>query len=390
MKWSGFALLIGGLIGTASAGFLYALEWATSTREQNFWLIYMLPLAGGVVGLVYHYFGQSVEAGNNLLIRTIQKPKERIPFLMAPFVFAGTIVSHLFGGSVGREGTALQMAGSIADQFSKPFGLTKKERKIAIIAAVAAGFGSVFATPLAGAVFALEFFIVGRVNYRAIFPAFLTAIVANEVTHLWQAHHATYHISSTPYISFKLMFYSLLAGVVFGLCAKLFVLFMQKMTVIYSRLISYAPLRPVVGGLLVVAGVLAIQSTKYIGLGIPTIQLAFSEQLPVYDFLLKIIFTVVTLAAGFKGGEVTPLFFIGATLGNALSLFLPIPLDVLSGMGFLAVFAGATNTPMACLLMGIEMFGVENAVYFAIASIVAYVVSGKSSIYSEQKMDEKM
>lgn len=381
-------MIIGSFIGSASAGFLISLDWVTNFREDHIWMIAFLPVAGLLIGLLYHYYGRNVEAGNNLLIDNIHNPKDIIPLRMAPFVYLGTIVTHLFGGSAGREGTAIQMAGSIADQFSKPFRLSSSDRKILLIAAVAGGFGSVFGTPLAGAIFGMEFFLLGRIRYNAIFPAFLTAAFADWITKLWQAKHTHYHIDFVPELSLPNLLYAIIAGLIFGICASTFSKLMHKTSDIFRTKIQYPPLRPVVGGIIVAAAVFLIGSTKYIGLGIPVIVESFSNQLPSYDFALKMIFTIITLSAGFKGGEVTPLFFIGATLGNALALFIPLPLALLAGMGFVAVFAGATNTPIACTIMAIELFGVECGVYVAIACVVSYLLSGNTSIYKNQQIGE--
>lgn len=388
LKWTFICTFIGILIGTTSAVFLQSLNWATNFRENNLWLITLLPIAGFLIGLLYHYYGKDIEAGNNLLIDTIHQPKHIIPFRMAPFIYIGTIATHFFGGSAGREGTALQMAGSIADQFSKPFRLSVVERKILIIAAVAGGFGSVFGTPLAGAVFAIEFYLIGRIRYNALFPAFITAIIADTVTRLWQTPHTHYHINTIPTISFINIVYAILAGIFFGLCASAFSQLIHKTGNIFKSNISYPPLRPLVGGIIVAFAVWAIGTTKYIGLGIPTIVQSFNEQLPAYDFIVKMTLTIITLSAGFKGGEVTPLFFIGATLGNALGLFIPLPTGLLAGMGFVAVFAGATNTPIACSMMAIELFGIECGVYVAIACVVSYLFSGHNSIYGQQVIGE--
>lgn len=384
IKWTLICLIIGICIGSSSAGFLQSLEWATNIRETHIWLITLLPLGGFLIGLLYHYLGKDIESGNNLLIDTIHQPKKIIPFRLAPLVYIGTIATHFFGGSAGREGTALQMAGAIADQFSQSFRLSTRERKILLIAAISAGFGSVFGTPIAGAIFGLEVILIGRLKYDALYPAFAASVIADLVTKLWKTEHTLYHINFVPDISFLNIFYIIIAGIIFGVCAAIFSKTLHKTSTIFKSKIAYPPFRPFIGGIIVALSVWILGTTKYIGLGIPTIVQAFDQPLPAYDFMLKMLFTFITLAAGFKGGEVTPLFFIGATLGNAICYFIPLPLELLVGMGFVAVFAGATNTPIACSIMGIELFGTDCGIYAAIACIVAFLISGHNSIYNKQ------
>jgi H+/Cl- antiporter ClcA len=387
-KWLAISLILGLFIGTASAGFLYSLDWVTAYRESHLWIIALLPIGGLGIGLLYHYYGKDIQGGNNVLIESIQTPTKTIPFKMVPFIYIGTIVTHLLGGSAGREGTALQIAGAIADQWSKPLRLTTDDRKILLIASIAAGFGAVFGTPLAGAIFALELAFIGRVKYNALWPSFAVAIIADRVTLLWNISHNHYPIQGIPTISYTNILYVILAGLVFGFGAKAFIYGMHWTSKLFKSFIKYPPLRPFVGGVLLVIIIWLWGTTKYIGLGIPTITLSFHQQLEWYDFAIKMGLTILTLAAGFKGGEVTPLFFIGAALGNALSLFIPLPMSLLAGMGFVAVFAGATNTPLACCMMAIELFGIECGLYTSIACVLAYIASGHRSIYKLQTLAE--
>jgi len=385
LKWSFICLLIGGFTGSASAVFLWTLEWATNYREANLWIIALLPIAGFIIGLSYHLFGKSVVKGNNLLLEEFHSPKKIIPLKMAPLVFLGTILTHLFGGSAGREGTAVQIGGAIADQFTKIFKLSNFDRKIILIAGISAGFSSVFGTPLAGAIFALEVMVIGRIKFDAILPSFLAAIFANYFCNIWQiSHHTHYHISTISEITPSTILWSLLAGIIFGLVSLLFSKSTYFWGDLFKKHIHYPPLRPLIGGAILAIIVYLMGTTKYIGLGIPTIIDAFNVDLNSYDFFLKLVLTSFTLGAGFKGGEVTPLFFIGATLGNMLIWFIPLPMGLLAGMGFVAVFAGATNTPIACTIMGIELFGIESGVFIALACTTSYLFSGHSGIYSSQ------
>ena len=385
LKWSFIALLIGAFTGSASAVFLWTLEWATNYREANMWIIALLPIAGLVIGLSYHYYGESVVKGNNLLIDEYHSPKKIIPFKMAPLVFIGTILTHLFGGSAGREGTAVQIGGAIADQFTKIFKLSNLDRKIILVAGISAGFSSVFGTPLAGAIFALEVMVIGRIKFDAIIPSFLAAIVANYFCDVWQiSHHTHYTISTIAELTPATVLWSLLAGIIFGLVSLLFSKSTHFWGNLFKKNIKYPPLRPVIGGATLAVTWYLMGTTKYIGLGVPTIVDAFNIDLNSYDFFLKLLFTSFTLGAGFKGGEVTPLFFIGATLGNVLIWFIPMPMPLLAGMGFVAVFAGATNTPIACTIMGIELFGIESGVFMALACTTSYLFSGHSGIYASQ------
>ena len=383
--WFLIACSVGILSGIGSAALLASLEWATDFRESNLWIIALLPFGGFLSGWLYHNYGKTVEGGNNLLLEEIHNPKNIIPLRMATLVLLGTTLAHLFGGSAGREGTALQISASLADQLTKIFKFQPRDRQILLMAGLSAGFSSVFGTPLAGTIFGLEVLAIGKINHNALFPCLIAAIVGDRITLSLGLHHTAYrHASLIPAINLMEIIYAILAGIAFGLAAMIFAKTTHKISHLFKSKISYPPLRPAIGGVIVALIVWAIGSTKYIGLGIPTIVNAFEIQLPPWDFAAKIGLTALTLGAGFKGGEVTPLFFIGATLGNALSLILPLSAPLLASMGFVAVFGSAANTPIAATLMGIELFGMESGVFIAIACTMSYLASGHAGIYRAQ------
>jgi len=383
LKWLIVAIVVGSLSGSASAIFLLLLDWAKETRDANKWLLFLLPLGGFIVALAYKYLGEDVAKGNNLLIEEVQKPNKVVSFLMFPLVLIGTVITHVFGGSAGREGTAVQMGGSIADQLNFFKSFTKEDRQILLMCGMAAGFASLFGTPLAGTLFALEIILIGKVKHEGLVPVLFSALIANYVCDLWPIHHTHYDIGFVPAFNLVTTGWVLLASIVFGFTSMLFSSSMYWLSHQFKKYISNSLFRPVVGGALV-AGFIYLLGFKYAGLGIETILESFSVKQSPEVFILKLFLTVLTLSAGFKGGEVTPLFFIGAGLGSTLSLIIPLPVGLLAGVGFVAVFAGATNSPIACSLMGIELFGGEAAIFIVVACFVSYHFSGHTGIYASQ------
>jgi len=384
-KWLVLALLVAILAGTASALFLHALDWATQTREAHRWLIGLLPLAGFVVAWVYMRVGQNVEAGNNLLLDEIHDPQKTVPLRMAPLILLSTVISHLFGASVGREGTAVQMGGALADQVTRLFKLSPADRRILLMAGISAGFASVFGTPLAGAVFGLEVLVIGRMRYDALWPCLAAAIAADHITAMWGIVHTHYEAGVVPVLSAWPVVAVLIAGAIFGLVGMVFSSSTHAMSAFMKRHVAYGPLRPVLGGAVIALLVWFGDGWRFVGLGIPTISQAFTQPLPSWDFAAKLLYTMGSIGTGFKGGEVTPLFFIGATLGNALAPLLHLPIGMLAALGFVAVFSGAANTPLACTLMALELFGSQIGMYAALACVVSYLFSGHTGIYRSQR-----
>jgi len=388
-KWMPLASAVATLAGSASAFFLFALDWATATRGQHPWLLALLPLAGFAVGWLYLRFGQQVEAGNNLLIDEIHDPKKVVPLRMAPLVLGASVVSHLFGASVGREGAAVQMGGALADQLTHWLKLRPEDRRIILMAGIAAGFASVFGTPLAGAVFALEVLAIGRLRSDAIFPCVLAAVVADQVGLRWGVQHVHYVVPTVPAVSAWPVLAMAAAGAAFGLTGKTFADGTHALSAWMKQRVAYAPLRPLLGGVVVALSAWALWpwgAERYIGMGLPVMAEAFLQPLAPSDFLGKLMFTVASLGTGFKGGEVMPLFYLGATLGNMLAPLLDLPIPLLAGMGLVAVFAGATNTPIASTLMAMELFGPGVGVFAAVACSVSYVFSGHGGIYRAQRV----
>lgn len=386
-RWLLLSTVLGTLAGSASAFFLYSLDLATDTRSDHPWLLWLLPVAGLITGWIYHRIGKPVEGGNNLLIDEVHDPQKIVPKRMAPLVLAATVVTHLFGGSAGREGTAVQMGGALADQVTHFFGLDKGDRRILLMGGIAAGFSSVFGTPLAGAIFGLEVLAIGRLRYDALLACLASSVVADETCRLWGIHHTVYTIPYLPPVTALGLGSAVVAGMIFGVVGMLFADSTHALSAFMKRKIAWAPLRPFVGGAVVAIAATLLATPQFLGLGIPTIEAAFRGELPVYDFAGKFAFTVVTLASGFKGGEVTPLFYVGATLGNALGYVLALPMPVLAGLGFVAVFAGAANTPIASTIMAMELFGPHIGVYAAVACVVSYLFSGHTGIYRAQRVE---
>jgi H+/Cl- antiporter ClcA len=373
------------LAGVSSWFFLEGLDRVTTFRLDHPWLLWLLPVAGLFVGLGYHYLGGRATQGNALLLDEIHEPTEWVPRRMAPLVLLGTWITHLFGGSAGREGTALQMSGSLTDHAARLLRLSPGDRQLMLVSALGGGFGAVFGVPLAGAVFAMEVQTIGRLRYDALVPALTASLVGNLVVHSLGYHHAARAAVVVPVDAVVLLKIAV-AGLAFGLTGAVFAELTHALKRLMARLIRWVPLRTAVGGLAVV-GLAVLFGRDYLGLSLPLVDRGLAGQhLAFTVFALKLVFTAVTLGAGFPGGEVTPLFVIGTTLGAALASPLHLPVVLVAAVGFVAVFAGAANTPLACTIMGAEIFGAAVIAPMAVGCVVAYVFSSHRGIYPTQRI----
>jgi H+/Cl- antiporter ClcA len=403
LRWIAWLVPLALATGTAVALFLWLLDEVTARRVATPWLLWFLPVAGAIVAVLYDRAGRGVERGSNLILDEIHTPGGGVPGRLAPLVLFGTILTHLYGGSAGREGTAVQMGGSIAGAWDRHVlprlgqrhALAISERRVFLQAGMAAGFSAVFGTPFAGALFAIEVLRVGRLAHSALLPCVVAALLADLVTRAWGIQHTAYPTVSAAValISPALVAQVAVAAIMFGLASRLFSLTTHGVSQALGRLVRLAWLRPVVGGLAVIVLVETLGTRDYLGLGVSspdanavTILSAFRDGgAERWSWLLKLVFTVITIGSGFKGGEVTPLFFIGATLGNTLALWLGAPVELFAALGFVAVFAGATNTPLACTVMAVELFGLGALPFFAVACGLAFAVSGPTGVYTAQR-----
>jgi H+/Cl- antiporter ClcA len=384
-RWILLGAASGVLAGIASWVFLEGLDRVTDFRIEHPRIVWLLPVAGLVIGLAYHYIGGRSAEGNDLLIDEIHEPTAWVPTRMAPLVLVGTWMTHLFGGSAGREGVAMQMSGTLSDGLAHIIGLRPADRRMLLIAALGGGFGAVFGVPLAGAVFALEVQSVGRVRYDALVPTLTASLVGDLVVHGLGYHHELrpqIHVPIDGWLWLRIA----AAGICFGLVAALFVAATHRVRRLLNRYVGWSPLRPVVGGAIVLA-LIGLFGRAYIGLSLPLTAAAIAGVgVSSTAWLLKLVFTAVTLGSGFPGGEVTPLQVIGATLGCTLAGLFHLDPSLLAAVGFVAVFAGASNTPLACTIMGVEIFGGGAVVPMAIGCVMSYVFSTQRGIYSSQRV----
>ncbi|MBX2986954.1 MAG: chloride channel protein [Bdellovibrionaceae bacterium] len=388
-RWILLSALAGILAGASSSLFLILIDAATSARELRPGLIWFLPAAGFFIGWIYHRYGRDIAPGTNLVLDEIHDPKKIIPVRMAPLILVTTVLTHLFGGSVGREGTAVQMSASLADQLTRFFRVSAEERRSLLVAGAGAGFSAAIGAPWAGVVFGMELIEVGRLRVAAWLECLIAAFVAYGVARLLGAPHSFLPPVTSSWFDGPTLLAAAAGGVLFGLTARLFCRLTHAVEWGQERLISWSPLKPMLGGFLVLGLFLLLGTDRYLGLGIPVIQQALQQAAPWTDPLWKGLFTVLSVGSGFKGGEFVPLVFMGTTLGSALAGAFALSGNALAASGFAAVFAGAANTPIACTLMAIEIFGWPVALPAAVACFMSYLCSGPEGLYRSQRTGPK-
>ncbi|HMO18629.1 MAG TPA: chloride channel protein [Oligoflexia bacterium] len=386
LSWLLLSLLVGVLAGFISGIFLIFLDIATRVRDINQDIIWLLPFAGLCIGYVYSRYGNESSKGNNLIIEEIHEPRKIVNLRIAPLVFLGTIVTHFFGGSTGREGAAVQLGATLSDQIAKYFSLNSDERRILLTAGAGAGFGASIGVPFAGMIFGMEFLAVGRLRFFALVQCFIASFTGYFVVNLLDAPHMMYPDIVFPGFRLEILLYVLLSGVIFGLSAQFFSRLTHIIDFLSQKFFLDAAIRAFVGGVIIVIFYYLEGSYRYVGLGLPYIEASLSEQSSFNDPVLKIFFTALSLGFGFKGGEFTPLVFIGVTLGSSMGLFFPDHFSLLAALGFAAVFGAASNTPLTCTIMAIELFGFGIAPYALVACYTAYYCSGHSGIYKSQRI----
>ena len=385
VKWIIIAAVVGAFVGIVGVFFHICVEKATEIRVEMPWLIWLLPIGGAAVVFLYKKTGMEKDRGTNLVLDAVRS-NEPLNIKTAPLIFGSTVITHLFGGSSGREGAALQIGGSIASYVGTHIKLDEKDQRIITMCGMAAGFSALFGTPVAAVVFAMEVVSVGVMYYSAIVPCIIASAVGAYIASLFDIAPTSFSvIGSIPTIELLTIFKVIVLAVLCAAVSMLFCLTLKKTHKLYDK-IPNKTAAAIVGGLAVAILTFIIGTTDYNGAGMDVIGRAVAGEAEYEAFILKIIFTALTLGAGFKGGEIVPTLFVGATFGNVAGKLFGLGGSFGAGLGMAALFCGVTNCPLTSLILSIELFGTEGLIYYAVACAVSYKLSGYYGLYSAQKI----
>jgi len=383
LKWLGVAILVGVVGGFIGAIFHKCLDLVTHTREENEWLICFLPLAGIMITAMYSPFQKQGKLNTNRIISCVEAG-DNIPIAISPLIFAGTLLTHLFGGSAGREGAALQLGGSISYNIGKLLKLSKKERRLAVMAGMSAFFSAMFGTPLTAAVFSLEVIKTHNIHRKGFLPCFISSAVAYLVARLMGTDGVRFSVPMME-VSIDVILKILILACFCAFVGIAFCLAIKYASFYMKKILKISYLKAIVGSIVIILLTLILGTTDYNGAGMGVIERAMKGVALPEAFLLKIIFTSITIAAGFKGGEIVPTLFIGSTFGCVAGALLGLDGAFAASLGFVALFCAVVKCPIASVALGIEVFGIKGILIYAIVCAISYFLSGKFCIYEHKK-----
>ena len=380
-----FSIMIG-IVGGVVGGFFHkCIDAATEMRTITPWLIYLMPVGGLVIVVMYKLFASKKSINTDLVISSLREDK-KIPLVMIPLIFISTVITQFVGGSAGREGAALQLGGSIGYNAGRLFRLNSDKTHVLIMTGMAAVFSALFGTPLAAAVFSLEVACVGLIDYTALLPCMAGAITAKYISSLMGIHGVHFSGISFDGIDLSMMLKVSALSVFCALLSIVFCVTISKGTKIVKKLFSNAYLRTIVCSIVLIVATLLLGTYDYNGAGMDVVERAMTGEADIFAFALKIIFTAISLVAGFKGGEIVPVFFVGSTFGCVIAPLLGLDPALGAAIGFIALFCGVVNCPLASLMLSIEVFGSEGLLLFAICCGISYMLSGYFSLYHSQRI----
>ena len=381
-KWLLISVFMGVLGGVIGSAFHHFIEVATHTRENNSWLIAFLPIAGVVITALYYPFKNKGGLNTNRILSSVEADDD-VPIILSPLIIAGTLITHLFGGSAGREGAALQLGGSLGYNIGKIIKLKKDELHIIVMAGMSSFFSAMFGTPLTAAIFSLEVIRARNIHRKSLLPCMLASAIAYMIAHFVGSEGVRYSVATMEISVGVIMKTVILAGLC-ALVSMAFCLAIEYTSKYLKKFIKNEYIRAAVGGAVIVGLAFLLGTVEYNGAGMGVIDRAMTGEASYWAFALKIIFTAITIAAGFKGGEIVPTLFIGSTFGCVIGGLLGMNPAFAASIGFAAVFAGVVKCPIASIALAIEVFGGEGVLLYALACVVTFLLSGKLSIYEHK------